>query len=89
MKVVIHNGPFRDVSIGDDGRLVGAMATPSPFTSRLRPELARAVLETICEANLCGKFDAGYCHAAKCCGNKLPVATMLNLDTTHCPLNHW
>lgn len=57
------------------------------FQSRIRTELERAILEPICET--CGKYDAGVCTAANCCGGRLRVAVLMNLNTTHCPLNHW
>mgnify|MGYP003343936574 CR=1 FL=1 len=70
------------------GDFASAPAKPM-FTSRPRNEVEKAVLRAICETDVCGSHRAGRCHAARCCGGSLPVETILNLDTTHCPKNYF
>ena len=61
------------------------MAVP-PFNGiRIRTaEEKAALLEKFCK--VCPSFKEPNCTAAKCCGGKLPVATVVNLTSTQCPL---
>jgi len=69
------------------GNLVVAKQNRPVFLSNLRTEAQRVALRAICQP--CNKRILNYCGAAHCCGGKLPLETMYNLSTTHCPLKLW
>ena len=69
----------------------GKQAAPAPMVAppfngiKIRtPEEKTALLEKFCK--VCPSFKEPNCTAAHCCGGKLPVATMVNLTSTQCPL---
>ena len=75
------------MEVGADGRLVlkRVDAPPGYFPSaRLRSPEEIERLKAICA--VCPSAKNNDCTAQKCCGGKLPLETIWNLNLNHCPL---
>jgi len=57
-----------------------------PSVRKSTPDEKSARL-AICAA--CPSNHAGICHGSTCCGSRVPVETMVNLNVKRCPQKKW